>query len=98
MVVVASALEGRELVLTVTDDGAGMDAETLERVRAKCRSTDLGDGSSIGLANVHNRIRLNYGAGYGVQLDSVPDIGTTVTIRMPAVWEKGEKSDESADC
>lgn len=47
---------------------------------------------------MHNRIRLNYGAGYGVQLDSVPDIGTTVTIRMPAVWEKGEKSDESADC
>lgn len=97
MVVVASTLEGEELVLTVTDDGAGMDEATLSGVREKCQSTDAGDGSSIGLANVHNRIRLNYGARYGVQLESVPGIGTTVTIRMPAVREKGEATDESAD-
>lgn len=85
MVVVASAFEGGDLVLTVTDDGAGMDARTLEKVRR--RALDGGretEGDSIGLANVHSRIRLNYGAGYGLALDSVPDIGTTATLRLPA--------------
>lgn len=104
MVVVASSLEGADLVLTVTDDGAGMDAATLEKVRRNAwgggRETQ---GDSIGLANVHSRIRLNYGAGYGLALDSVPDIGTTVTLRLPALdgarerQKKGGAALESID-
>ena len=104
MVVVASSLEEADLVLTVTDDGAGMDAATLEKVRRNAwgggRETQ---GDSIGLANVHSRIRLNYGAGYGLALDSVPDIGTTVTLRLPALdgarerQKKGGAALESID-
>jgi two-component system sensor histidine kinase YesM len=37
----------------------------------------------FGLHNVHQRIRLYYGEGYGVQIDSVEREGTTVTIRIP---------------
>jgi two-component system, sensor histidine kinase YesM len=85
MVVVSSAFEGSDLILTVTDDGAGMDARTLEMVRRRTldgmRETE---SDSIGLANVHSRIRLNYGAGYGLTLDSVSNIGTTVMLRLPA--------------
>ena len=85
MVVVSSAFEGSDLILTVTDDCAGMDARTLEMVRRRTldgmRETE---SDSIGLANVHSRIRLNYGAGYGLTLDSVSNIGTTVMLRLPA--------------
>lgn len=87
MIVVASTLEGDDLLLTVTDDGAGMDDETLERVTADILAQQDGrekQSDSIGLANVHNRIRLNYGEGYGVQIQSVPDMGSTVTLRLPA--------------
>lgn len=92
MVVVASTLEGDDLLLTVTDDGAGMDEETLAKVNADILALQDGwekQSDSIGLANVHNRIRLNYGEGYGVHIQSVPDIGTTITLRLPARRETG---------
>jgi len=86
MIVVASALEGQDLLLTVTDNGAGMARDVLEKVYADILAQQDGrekQSDSIGLANVHNRIRLNYGEGYGVHIDSVPDIGSTVTLRLP---------------
>ncbi len=87
-VVIESALEGENLLLTITDDGAGMDEETLDRVRTKCGRNVVKDGRSIGMSNVHNRIRLNYGEGYGLVLESSKGIGTTVTLVMPAVMGK----------
>lgn len=95
MVVVSSALEGADLVLSITDDGAGMDADTLEKVNRSLQTCQRVQGkrrSSIGLANAHNRIRLNYGDGYGVSIQSVPDIGTTITLRLPACWEADSNS------
>ena len=98
MVVIASTLQGDDLLLTVTDDGAGMDAETLARVRARCLHPKVKGANSIGMANVHNRIRLNYGEGYGLSIESAPGIGTTVTLRIPAIFQKKGDGDESPDC
>lgn len=96
MVVIEAALQGDDLLLTVTDDGAGMDPETLERVRACCELPVVKDARSIGMSNVHNRIRLNYGEGYGLSVESSQGVGTTITLLMPAVFGKEEK-DESSD-
>lgn len=92
MVIVASTLEGDDLLLTITDDGAGMDEETMAKVNADILALQDGrekQSDSIGLANVHNRIRLNYGEGYGVTIQSVPEIGSTITLRLPARYETG---------
>ena len=44
------------------------------------------DGKAgIGIKNVNDRLRIYFGPGYGLSIDSVPDEGTTVTIRMPQV-------------
>lgn len=97
-IVISSTLEGKDLLLTVADDGAGMDPVTLARVMDRCRQTRPQGADSIGLSNVHNRIRLNYGSDYGLTLESSPDIGTTAILRMPAVCfqEKGGR-DEGPD-
>lgn len=81
----ARAEEGK-LLLSVRDDGEGMteaqirealsDAE--ERVPKKSVS-----GFSIGLRNVQDRIRLNYGPAYGLQIVSEPGEWTDVTIALP---------------
>lgn len=42
-------------------------------------------GSGVGLVNVNNRIRLLFGEKYGLQIESEPDEGTTVTIVIPAI-------------
>ena len=36
-----------------------------------------------GIKNVHDRLKLTYGCEYGLTIDSVPDEGTTVTLRIP---------------
>lgn len=87
-VIIESALQGENLLLTITDDGAGMDPETLERAQKNCLQNGAGDGHSVGMANVHNRIRLNYGEGYGLTLESIKGIGTTITLLMPAVIQE----------
>lgn len=97
MVVIESTLKDGDLLLMVTDDGAGMEPEELERVRARFRRPGVKGANSIGMANVHNRIRLNYGEEYGLSIESTRGIGTTVTLRMPAVFQKEGEGNEGFD-
>ena len=90
-VVIESAFQGKNLLLTITDDGAGMDPETLEAVKKSCSQAVMKDARSIGMSNVHNRIRLNYGENYGLSVESSKGMGTTITLLMPAVIQKEDK-------
>jgi two-component system sensor histidine kinase YesM len=80
---------GDRVVFRVRDDGAGMDVETLERLRGVIdtppeRSERSGKrGFGIGLRNVNERIRLFYGEGYGIGIASEPGAGTEVTVTLP---------------
>lgn len=76
--------EGGRLVFRVVDDGAGMDGEKLEALRAYIE-TGEGPFSGIGLRNVHRRIRLAYGDGYGVRVESAPGRGTMVAVEVPVL-------------
>lgn len=66
-----------------------MSPETLAELRAKLQEeasfTELGHRTrqSIGLKNIHSRIELYYGKGYGLQISSVPGEGSTITIKLP---------------
>lgn len=97
MLVISATLKDDALLITVNDDGAGMDAARLAAVRARLSRPPEKDGNSIGMANVHNRIRLNCGEGYGLTVDSMPGIGTTVTLRMPALFSEERKKHEGTD-
>ncbi len=76
------------IVLTVTDNGAGITPERLELLRheldhpVQAEDYDSYEGG-FGLLNVHQRLRLYFGEEYGVQLSSVASEGTTVSIRIP---------------
>jgi LytS/YehU family sensor histidine kinase len=37
----------------------------------------------VGLANVERRLAGHYGAAAALRVDSVPDLGTTVVLRVP---------------
>jgi len=84
----ACVVEGK-LRLQVDDNGLGIASDKLkgllmDAVRSK-------EGSGIGLRNVHERIRLNYGEDYGLDIVSMREEGTTVNIWLPCLQE-GEKS------
>jgi LytS/YehU family sensor histidine kinase len=63
-----------ELSLTVADTGSGATAAELRRGRAV----------GVGLSNVERRLHGQYGSDASLSIRSVPGVGTTVTIRLPA--------------
>ena len=81
----------RRFLVRVSDDGVGMDEETLNRVNSQLGrggfSARMEDGNRTGLAlvNVDNRIRLIFGEEYGLHVYSMPNVGTTVEITLPVV-------------
>jgi two-component system, sensor histidine kinase YesM len=79
--VVASRTAGAGIEFRVSDDGAGMSEERLRAVREA--RADGTRGRGYGLSNVRRRIGLFYGDPYGVEIQSAPGEGTTVTVRIP---------------
>ncbi len=73
-----------QMILQVTDDGAGMETAKLERLKQSLKNYDT--GNSIGLGNVNRRLQLNYGEQYGVKINSVRGQGTVVTLNLPLEW------------
>ena len=71
-------LKENTIYLDIEDDGVGMPSEVVARLL-----TAPAGKSGIGVKNVHERIRLTYGEPYGIQVRSVEDEGTCVTIRLP---------------
>lgn len=84
-VTIKMVLTERRVIVTVSDDGIGMDAETLHRVNQWIHtrfSTKEGRGG-IAISNVNNRIKLMFGESYGVCLHSALDAGTDVELTLP---------------
>nr|WP_243765572.1 sensor histidine kinase [Extibacter sp. GGCC_0201] len=83
-ITVTGRLEGSDLILAVTDNGMGMTREEAELVLTDSERVHK-HGSGVGLVNVNNRIQILFGKEYGLAIESEPDEGTTVFIRLPAV-------------
>jgi len=82
----------KRLLIRISDDGIGMDEETLMRINEKLGKGSLGIAKQeqetkggLALVNVDNRIRLLFGDEYGLHIYSIPDIGTDVEISLPAI-------------
>jgi two-component system sensor histidine kinase YesM len=81
--------DDQELHVVIEDNGVGMSPEAAEAMRRSLNARES-DGDSqkkgrrgIGLTNVHRRLVLMYGDGYGLNIESKQNIGTTVTITLP---------------
>jgi len=74
--------EGKFNEIVVTDNGVGMDPQTLKRVFDPFFSTKpTGEGSGLGLSLVYNTVKHQGGQ---VQITSEAGTGTTVTLYLPA--------------
>lgn len=68
-----------ELILSVSDDGAGFD-QSQPKSKESETMTKLG---GVGLDNVNRRIALIYGHAYGLSVESKLGVGTVVRMTMP---------------
>lgn len=87
--VTAGHLDGI-LIISVRDNGAGMDAEAMNRRLQGDARAEVEHGRSIGLVNINARIQMLYGREFGVTVESEPEQGTAVLVRLPAAKEAPE--------
>ncbi len=73
--------EGK-MVFTITDDGVGMTRERIDEI-LRGDGVSLNRFCGIGIKNVQERIKINYGDGYGLRIDSYPNHFTTVEMTLP---------------
>jgi two-component system LytT family sensor kinase len=65
-----------DVELRVIDDGVGIDPERARRILR-------GEGTGVGLVNVQTRLQGTFGPDYGLEIESSPGHGTTVTMTLP---------------
>lgn len=82
---ISAAKQGDDLLIQVQDNGLGLQPDQLTELRDNLQSESIRESKHLGLANVHQRIRLYFGESYGVSIDSEAWFGTTVSIRLPRI-------------
>lgn len=86
------AVTENKVILVISDNGVGMSAKTLEMLRSGSVSSASGNG--IALFNVNQRIKLTFGAEYGLQIYSTEGIGTDIEIIIPIVTNVKQLKEE----
>lgn len=96
---------GEDLLLTIRDDGRGMEEENLRILRKGLESSEdmsaeekekIGR-AGIGTSNVCKRIRLLYGNCYGVWIESTSEQGTRVDILLPVKEKRTQDPSEGGE-
>lgn len=75
--------EDGKIVMTVTDNGVGMDAELLMRLNELLGQSVSVDREVFGILNVNLRLQMAYGAEYGIHYESEKGSYTRATITIP---------------
>lgn len=93
----------QNLILTISDNGKGMDRDKLKELNLRIQSNDeeLEDSKNrntrntgIALSNIHKRIQLLFGDEYGVNVYSTAGQGTDVEITIPTDYKNDREKDD----
>ena len=87
---IAIAIAAGTVCFEVSDNGPGIQPE---RARLVLEGKAGGDHkfSGLGIKNVDERIKMNFGPEYGVGIEPLEPTGTRVVIRIPAVRRLGKR-------
>lgn len=80
------------LYIEIADNGKGFDTSVLKQQKDSQKRSD-----HIGVQNVIERIRLNYGEAYLVQIESREEVGTKVLLRLPIIHGEVEEDVKRSD-
>lgn len=71
------------ICIDITDDGVGMDEETIKSVLSGSTSDRSSFFKQIGIASVNKRIQYTFGNEYGLSITSTPGVFTCMSILLP---------------
>lgn len=92
LVTISSTADERHAILSVADTGMGMSEEVRRQCMEPFFSTKGEKGTGLGLSMVHGIVRRHRG---NIDIRSAPGRGTTVEIRLPVIFEPGEKKERT---
>ena len=79
-------MDEKDLCICIFNEGIPINSDKLKEIQFELENSRSflldQQPKSIGLHNVHNRIRLTYGEPYGLTIESSLE-GTTVFLRIP---------------
>jgi len=93
-VTIVASDAGPDCIISVEDDGVGMDPELLRSGELdavvsgaggsrESRGPSTSEAAHVGLANVDDRLRAAFGNDYGLVVETAPGAGTKVSMRVP---------------
>ena len=83
-IVITGWREDGDYILLVSDDGVGISQQRLLGILVGQKDNNS-HGTNIAVYNIHKRLEILYGVGYGLQYSSIEGQGTEVRIKIPAV-------------
>ena len=89
LITVTGKADGNDIVITVSDTGAGMTKDRLEELRAGLTNRER---VGFGLSTVDERLKLFFGEKYGLSIESTEGEGTDVTVRIPGPGRKDNET------
>ena len=76
--------DDNNIILIVSDDGVGIEKDALDELNKTLSETSFtNEKSHIGLSNVNQRIKIIFGASYGIHVESTVGVGTDVYVTIP---------------
>jgi two-component system, LytTR family, sensor kinase len=75
--------EGADCVITVEDNGVGMDPDMLRAGPGDALADGNDHSAHVGLTNVDHRLRAAFGNDYGLVVETAIGAGTKVVMRVP---------------
>ena len=76
-----------EIEISIKDNGNGMSEEAISKIKDELEK-NIQKPNSIGLMNINNRLKLNFGEQYGIYINSRINEGTTVSIKIPVLGDE----------
>ncbi len=84
-ITIKGELDGDKIHLYVIDNGVGMSKEIREYLQNAMKHPENNPSAGFGLTNVDERIKLNYGENFGVEILETMEQGTTICVTIPAI-------------
>jgi len=82
-----------DICIVIEDNGIGMTDKKLQDLQLKLsegESQAISSSDHIGLVNIHSRLRLKYGKGYGISISSNTKIGRGIIVKIKLKGENYE--------
>lgn len=89
-------VQGKDCVIEITDSGKGMTEEQVQELYRKISGeieTSGGKGNGIGLKNVQDRIHINFGMKYGIEIASKLGCYTKIMVKIPMKYRERSEAE-----